>query len=109
MIDLKQMMLVLTLKVFIDLRKRFPDQQFKTEGHQFSPFRKNRNSKGGGGELVYLREGFIAKRIAKFETKNTRTICIEITIVKEKWCILFTNRPPNLSKTKFFEEISVTL
>ena len=37
------------------------------------------------------------------------TICIEITIAKKKWCILFAYRPPNFSKTEFFEEIYVTL
>ena len=37
------------------------------------------------------------------------TICIKITIAKQKWCILFAYRPPNFLKTEFFEEILVTL
>ena len=37
------------------------------------------------------------------------TICIEITIAKKKWCILFAYRPPNFSKTELFEEIYATL
>ena len=41
--------------------------------------------------------------------KKAETICVEITIDKKKWCILFAYCPPNFSKTKFFEEISVTL
>ena len=49
------------------------------------------------------------KRIPKFEAKKADTICIEITITKKKWCILFAYRPPNFSKTEFFEKISVTL
>ena len=69
MIDLKQMMLVVTLKVFIDLRKRFPDQQFKTEGHQFSPFRKNRNSKGGGGISLFT-GGFYSKKNSKIRNEK---------------------------------------
>ena len=43
----------------------------------------------------------MAKRIPKFEIKKFETICIEI--------ILFASRSPNFSKTKFFEEIYVTL
>ena len=63
-----------------------------------------------GRKLVYLRRGFIAKRIPKFETEKVETICIEITIAKKKWCIFFfAYRPPNFSETEFFEEISVTL
>ena len=85
----------------------FPDHQFKIEGYQFPPFRRDRNSKGGW-KLVYLRESFIAKRIPKFETKKAGTICIEFTIAKKKWSILFAYRPPNFSKTEFFEEIYVT-
>ena len=49
------------------------------------------------------------KRIPKFETKKAENICIEITIAKKKWCILFAYRPPNFSKTEFFEEINGTL
>ena len=49
------------------------------------------------------------KRIPNLETEKAKTVCIEITIVKEKWSILFVYLPPNLSKTEFFEEILVTL
>ena len=44
-----------------------------------------------------------------FETKNAETICLELTIVKIKWCILFAYRPPNTDKEEFFDEISVSL
>ena len=83
------------------LDSSFQDHQFKIEGYQFPPFRRDRNSKGAG-KLVYLREGFIVKRIPKFETEKAKTICIEITIAKKKWCNLFAYRPPNFSKTDSF-------
>ena len=70
------------------LDSSFPDHKFKIEGYQFPLFRRGRNSKGGG-KLVYLREGFIVKRMPKFNTGKAETICIEITIAKKKWCILF--------------------
>ena len=65
------------------LDSSLPDHQFKIEGHQFPPFRRDRNSKSGG-KLVYLWEGFTAERIAKLETEKAETICIEITIAKKK-------------------------
>ena len=49
------------------------------------------------------------KRIPKFEKVKAETICIEITIAKKEWCILFAYRPLNFSKTEFVEEVSVTL
>ena len=74
----------------------FPDHQFKTEGNQFPPFRRYRNSKGLG-KLVYLREGFKMKTIPKLETEKTEKICLEIFIAKKKWCILFIYCPRNFS------------
>ena len=44
-----------------------------------------------------------------FETKNAETICLALTIVKKKWCILFVYRPPNIDKEEFFDEMSVSL
>ena len=41
--------------------------------------------------------------------KNVETICLELTFVKKKWCILFAYRPPNTDKEEFFDEISVSL
>ena len=38
------------------------------------------------------------KKLPKLKPK-AKTICIEITIAKKKWCILFAYRPPNFSKT----------
>ena len=89
------------------LDSSLPNQQFKIEGYQFPPLRRDRNSKGGG-KMVLVR-GFIAKQVKNFETKNAGTICLELTIVKKKWCILFAYRPPNTDKEEFFDEISVTL
>ena len=51
----------------------FPDHQFKTEGYQFPPLRRDQNSKGGG-KMVFIHEGFIAKQMKKFETTNAETM-----------------------------------
>ena len=86
----------------------FPDSQFFIENYQFPPYRRDRNSKGGG-KIVYVKQGLISKRLKSFESKNIETICIELTISKKKWCILFAYRPPNFDKKSFFGEISNSL
>ena len=68
----------------------------------------DRNFKGGG-KMFFVREGFIAKQMKNFETKNAETICLELIIIKKKWCILFAYRPPSIDKEEFFDEISVNL
>ena len=75
------------------LDESFPDAQFHIEGYQYPAFRKDRN-KNGGGKIVYVKEGLIAKRILEYENINIETICIEITISKRKWCLTFAYRPP---------------
>ena len=86
----------------------FPDSQFYIEGYQFppSPFRRDRDI-NGGGKIVYIKNGIIAKRISNLEGISTEIICIDITISKKKWCIFFVYRPPqNNNKSSFFNEIS---
>ena len=90
------------------LDSSFPNHQFKIEGYQFLPLRRDRNSKGGE-KIVFVREGLIAKQMKNFETKNAETICLELTIVEKKWCILFAYRPQNTDNEEFFDEISVSL
>ena len=59
----------------------------------------------GGGKIAYIRNGIIAKRLTVYETKNTESICVEITVKRKKWGILFTYRPPDVKNLKlFFEE-----
>ena len=90
------------------LDSSFPDHQFKIEGYQFPPLRTDRNFKGGG-KMVFIKEGFIAEQMKNFETINPETICLELTINKRKWCILFAYRPPKTNKDDFFSEIAITL
>ena len=62
----------------------YPDAQFKINDYQFPPFRRDRN-KYGGGKIVFIRQGLITRRLPKFETKVSETICVELTISKQKW------------------------
>ena len=55
------------------LDNSFPDQQFKIEGFQFPPFRRDRN-KFGGGKIVYVKDGLIANRLTEFETVESETV-----------------------------------
>ena len=58
--------------------------------------------------MVFVR-GFIVKETKNFETKNTETICLELTIVKRKWCILFAYRPTNTDNKKFLMKFQLAL
>ena len=82
----------------------FSNSQCILENFQLLSFRRDRNSKGGG-KLVYVKQGIIAKRLENLETKFSETICIELTISKKKWRALFAYMP----QTLFFEEISISL
>ena len=65
------------------LNNSFPDQ-----GFQFPPFRRDRN-KFGGGKIVYVKDGLIANRLTEFETAESETICLELTISNKKWFLMF--------------------
>ena len=93
----------------IKFDESFPDAQFHIEGYEYPAFRKYCNKKGGG-TIVYVKEGFIAKRILDYENLSIETICIEITILKRKWCLTFAYRPRyNNSKATFFMELNKSL
>ena len=87
----------------------YPNAQFHIDGYQFPPFRKDRNNYGGG-KMVYIRDGIIAKHLENLEGKHSEAICLELTVSKKKWCITFAYRPPsNDNKTIFFNELTTSL
>ena len=93
----------------IKLDESFPDHQFKIDGYQFPPFRRDRD-KHGGGKVVYVKEGLIVNRIKEFETNKSETICLELTISNKKWFIMYAYRPLNETNKKVcFDELDETL
>ena len=90
------------------LDDRFADYQFKIDGYQFPPPRRNMHN-FGGGKIVYIKDCPIVKRINDFETNISETISIELTISSKKWLIMFAYRPQNESnKLISFNEVSNT-
>ena len=58
----------------------------------------------------WVRQGLITRRLPKFEAKVSEIICVELTISKKKWCIIFAYRPPQNNNLKtVFEEINLSL
>ena len=88
----------------------FPNSQFNLENFQFPPLRRDRNSKGGG-KLVYVKQGIIAKRLENLETKFSETICIEL--FPRKNGVLYLHIAPRNKKRlhflKRYQAVSVTL
>ena len=82
------------------LDSSFRNHQFKIEGYHFPPLRRDQDSKGGG-KMVLVREGFIAKQMKNFETENAEAICLELTIVKESGAFFLLTVPQTLIKKNF--------
>ena len=57
----------------------FPDHQFKIDGYQFPPFRKDRD-KHGDGKVVFVKEGMIVYKIKVFEINKSEATCLKLTI-----------------------------
>ena len=91
------------------LHSSYHDVSFQIDNYQFPYFRRDRN-KYGGGKSLFLRIGFITRKMPKFEAKVTETICVELTISKKEWFILFRYRPPQNNNLEIFlEEINLSL
>ena len=84
---------------------------FRVEGFQ-TPFRKDNNTNGGGGIIVYVRNDIRAKRREDLETNEIYCLWLEITPDKGKsFLVGDMYRPPD-SKIEYndrFEEFIVTV
>ena len=76
----------------------FPNAQVHLPDYQFPPFWRDRNS-SRREKIVYIRNEIIAKRLLVYESQNMESICVEITIKKRKWGVLFTYLPTDLEPT----------
>ena len=77
----------------IKLDDGFPENQFKIDGYQFPPFRRDRN-KFGGGKIVHVKDGIIVKRINDFETNISEIISVELIISNKRWFVMYAYRLP---------------
>ena len=95
------------------LSSEIPTSRLHIDGYQYPPHRRDRPQKTqnsfAGGKIVYIREGFISKRMSEYETKTSETICLELSLKNKKWFIMFGYRPESISRDLFFEEINLTL
>ena len=90
----------------------FPDAQLSLDGYQFPPLRRDRNDKittRGGGKIVYIKEGLIAKPLSSFNTPNAETICLELIIANRIWFFIFAYRPESIDRDIFFGELKISL
>ena len=76
----------------------FPNAQVHLPDYYFPPFRRDRNS-SRREKIVYIRNEITAKRLLVYESQNMESICVEITIKKRKWGVLFTYLPTDLERT----------
>ena len=87
------------------LDESFPNSQFKLNGYEVRA-RRDRH-KHGGGLIEFVRQGFICKRLKKYEPNYSECICSELTVSKKKWIYFSIYRPPSTGNIKtFFEEMN---
>lgn len=56
--------------------------------------------------MAFVKENLIIKCLQNLETNISETTWLELTITKEKWCLLFACRIRKQKKELFFSEIS---
>ena len=95
------------------LTPEIPTAKFRLKGYQYPPIRRDRlcekPNSFGGGNLVYIKEGLICKRLVDFETKTAETICIELALQNKKWFIMFGYRPESINRDIFFQEVNIAI
>ena len=68
------------------LGENFPDAQFYVESYNFPPYRRDRNT-NGGGLMVFMRKDLITRRIKELESTKMEIISLELTVSKHTWII----------------------
>ena len=86
------------------LDNTFPSQQFTINGYK-PPLRLDRNAHGGG-LLVYIKHNLPSKILTKLENSSIELIPFELNLVKHKWLILATYRPPNADDQLYTNALS---
>ena len=84
-IDLGEILKDLPLEYLVisetKLDESFPDSQFKLNGYEVRA-RRDRH-KYGGGLIEFVWQGFICKRLKRYEPNYSECICSEFTISKK--------------------------
>ena len=92
------------------LNDSFPNAQFRIDGYYCpSEYRKDRIYNGGGGLLVYIKKGTPSKRLKIFEPEGIESIFVEISIGKQKWCIISTYRSEDIKVDDYINKLSKSL
>ena len=82
---------VKTSKSIIDLSLN--SMKLKLNGYEIRARRVRH--KHGGRLTEFVRQGFICKRLKKYELDYSECICSEFTILKKKWICFSIYRPPS--------------
>ena len=92
------------------LNDSYPSSQFRVDDYYCpSEYRKDRTYNGGGGILVYIKQGIPAKRLKSLEPQGIESIFFEIILGKQKWCIIATYRSEDVKVADYLEILSKSL
>ena len=83
----------------------FPTSEFLISGFS-TPFRKDRNSHGGG-LIIYIRENIPCKRLkAKVISNTIESIVIELKLVDTKWFLMGGYNPHRNNISNYLSQVS---
>ena len=92
------------------LNDSYPSAQFRIDNYYCpNEYRKDRTYNAGGGILVYIKKGIPSKRLKSLEPQGIESIFIEITIGKQKWCVISFYRSEDVKVDDFFNILSKSL
>ena len=83
------------------LDSSFPNSQFDVDGHK-SPFRKDRNS-NGGGLLIYVKDDIPSCKLSDHlpQPDNIEIIATQLNFRKQKWLFMGIYRSKSINKIFF--------
>ena len=90
------------------LDSSFPNHQFKIEGYQFPPLRRDRNSKGGR-EMVFVWEGFIASKWKTLKRKTLKLYVLNLPLLRKSDAFFLLTVPQTLIKKNFLMKFQLAL
>ena len=88
------------------LDSSFPNSQFEVDEYK-SPFRKDRNS-NGGGLLIYVKDDIPSCKLSDHLPRpdNTEIIATELNFRKQKWLLIGIYRSQSVNKIFFLDNLS---
>lgn len=86
----------------------FTNASLSIDGYQ-TPYRKDRNSQGGG-LVLYVSNQLICKKLDMVDLPDdVEIICVEVNLRQEKWLVIGVYKPPSQKTQYFLQHLNMIL